>query len=63
MTSFLTFDSGEFSFKIKGISKRMLGISFGTDVIVGFPGERVTEFQRTYNMEWMVHAPGQQVIT
>jgi len=50
-----TYNSGQFSFKIKGISKRMPGISIGTDVIVGFPGEGDTEFQSTYTL--LEHLP------
>ncbi|MCX5718309.1 MAG: hypothetical protein NTW44_08440 [Nitrospirae bacterium] len=49
-----THNSGQISFKIKGISKRMQGISIGTDVIVGFPGEG-TWFQSTYTL--LEHLP------
>ncbi len=50
-----TYNSGHFSFKIKRISKRIPGISIGTDVIVGFPGEGDTEFQNTYTL--LEHLP------
>lgn len=50
-----TYNSGQFSFKIKVISKRMTGISIGTDVIVGFPGEGDAEFQNTYTL--LEHLP------
>ncbi|MDI6744843.1 MAG: tRNA (N(6)-L-threonylcarbamoyladenosine(37)-C(2))-methylthiotransferase MtaB [Thermodesulfovibrionales bacterium] len=43
-----TYNSDQFSFKIKQIFKKIPGISIGTDVIVGFPGERDVEFQNTY---------------
>jgi threonylcarbamoyladenosine tRNA methylthiotransferase MtaB len=50
-----TYNSDQFSFKIKDISKRMPGISIGTDVIVGFPCEGDAEFQNTYAL--LEHLP------
>jgi len=45
-----TYNSEQFSFKITQISKKIQGISIGTDVIVGFPGEGDAEFQSTYSL-------------
>lgn len=44
------YDSAQFSFKINEVAKRVQGISIGTDVIVGFPGEDGNEFESTRNL-------------
>lgn len=45
-----TYNSSQFSFKIKHISKKIPEISIGTDVIAGFPYEGDVEFQGTYSL-------------
>lgn len=45
-----TYDSRQFSLKIGHIYKKIPEIAIGTDVIVGFPGEGISEFQNTYSL-------------
>lgn len=45
-----TYDSRQFSLKIEHIYKKIPEIAIGTDVIVGFPGEGISEFQNTYSL-------------
>ncbi|MFQ5441745.1 MAG: tRNA (N(6)-L-threonylcarbamoyladenosine(37)-C(2))-methylthiotransferase MtaB [Thermodesulfobacteriota bacterium] len=44
------YTAGEFSGKVARLTGQVKGISIGTDVIAGFPGEGAREFERTYSL-------------
>lgn len=44
------YTAGEYRKLVKKIRDRIPGVSIGTDIIVGFPGESAQQFQNTYDM-------------
>jgi threonylcarbamoyladenosine tRNA methylthiotransferase MtaB len=44
------YTAGEFTRRVKEITKVLPDIAVSTDIIVGFPGETDTDFEDTYNM-------------
>ena len=44
------YKSSEFSRRLQSVAERIDNISLGTDIIVGFPGERDEDFDATYDL-------------
>lgn len=44
------YKSSEFSQRLQAIAKRIDNVSLGTDIIVGFPGERDEDFNATFDL-------------